>query len=90
MHDWYLQYRLRDFWRGDNDFRRRLLAENQVGGIVVKKHLVGPVDEDITNLGVYPDYFVREIEADSRFRKVFDNPAVAIYEFDAPGSPPVD
>lgn len=89
-HDWYLQYRLRDFWRGDNDFRLRLLAENRVGGLVVKKHLVGPVDEDITNLGVYPDYFVREIEADPRFRKVFDNPAVAVYAFDAPGSPPVD
>lgn len=89
-HNWYLQYRLRDFWRGDNDFRLRLLAENRVGGLVVKKHLVGPVDEDITNLGVYPDYFVREIEADPRFRKVFDNPAVAIYAFDAPGSPPGD
>ncbi len=89
-HDWYLQYRLRDFWRGNNDFRLQLLVQNGVGAIVVKKHLVGPVDRDIKNLGVYPDYFVAEIAADARFRKVFDNPALAIYEFDASGLPRLD
>ena len=89
-HDWYLQYRLRDFWRGDNDFRLQLLVKRKVGAIVVKKHLVGPVDRDIKNLGVYPDYFVDEIAADSRFRKVFDNSALAIYEFDASGLPRLD
>ena len=89
-HDWYLKYRLRDFWRGSNDFRLQLLVKRKVGAIVVKKHLVGPVDEKITNLGVYPDYFVKEIAADPRFRKVFDNRALAVYEFDAAGLPLLD
>ncbi len=90
QHEWYLKYRLRDFWRGDNDFRMRLLVKRGVGAIVVKKHLVGPVDREITNLGVYPDYFVKQIEADARFRKTFDNAALAVYEFDAAGLPPLD
>ena len=89
-HDWYLKYYLRDFWRGDNLLRLQLLAKRKIGAIVVKKHLVAPVDDEITNLGVYPDYFVPQIEADPRFRKVFDNPAVAIYEFDASGIPRLD
>jgi hypothetical protein len=83
-HDWYLGYKLREFWRGDNDYRLQLLATNHVGAIVVKKHLVAPVDTAITNLGVYPDYFVRDVEADGRFEKVFDNPAVSIYRYDSP------
>lgn len=87
-HDWYLKYRLREFWRGDNDFRLQLLAKNKIGAIVVKKHLVGPVDGDIKDLGVYPDYFVKQISEDPRFRRVFNNPSVVIYEFDAPVAAP--
>ena len=89
-HDWYLKYHLRDFWRGDNLLRLQLLVKRKIGAIVVKKQLIAPVDDRITNLGVYPDYFVPQIEADPRFRKVFDNPAVAIYEFDASGIPRLD
>jgi hypothetical protein len=89
-HEWYLKHYLRDFWRGDNLLRLQLLVKRKVGAIVVKKHLVARVDDEITNLGVYPDYFVPQLEADPRFRKVFDNPAVAIYEFDATGVPLLD
>ena len=89
-HDWYLKYHLRDFWRGDNLLRLQLLVKRKIGAIVVKKQLIAPVDDRITNLGVYPDYFVPQIEADPRFRKVFENPAVAIYEFDASGIPRLD
>lgn len=78
-HDWYLGYRLREFWKGDNDVRIAMLHEHGIGAIVVKKHLIAPVDEAITDLGVYPDYFVRDIKADPRFRKVFDNPEIAIF-----------
>ncbi len=78
-HQWYLAYHLREFWKGDNDTRIKMLHEYDVGVIVVKKHLIAPVDEAITDLGVYPDYFVRDIKADPRFRKVFDNPAVTLY-----------
>ena len=78
-HEWYLGYRLREFWKGDNDTRIDMLRHHGVGAIVVKKHLITPVDEAITDLGVYPDYFVRSIEADPRFRKVFDNAAVSVY-----------
>ncbi len=89
-HDWYLNYHLREFWRGDNEFRLKLLDRQNIGAIVVKKHLIEPVDQEITNLGVYPDYFVKQIEADARFRKTFDNAALAIYEFDASELPPLD
>lgn len=89
-HDWYLGYRLRDFWRADNDQRLQLLARRRIGAIVIKKHLVRPVDENITNLGVYPDYFVEQIEADARFRKIFDNTAVTIYEFNGPATMTVE
>lgn len=86
-HDWYLQYKLRDFWWGDNDYRLGLLAKNQIGAIVVKKHLVSSVDQAITNLGVYPDYFVHDLEKDPRFHKVFENSCASIYRFDASGGP---
>ncbi|OQX15704.1 MAG: hypothetical protein BWK76_12700 [Desulfobulbaceae bacterium A2] len=81
-HEWYLGYRLRDFWHADNDERLRLLAKYSIGAVVVKKHLVAPVDEAVTDLGVYPDYFVRQINNDPRFRKVFDNRAAMVYRID--------
>lgn len=78
-HRWYLKYHLREFWRADNDLRIAVLHRFGIGAIVVKKYLIAEVDEAITNLGVYPTYFVRQIEQDHRFRKVFDNKAVSIY-----------
>ncbi len=78
-HEWYLNYYLRDFWRADNDTRIEILVRNKVGAIVIKKHLIASVDESITNLGVYPDYFVRDIEKDRRFVKVFENKDITIY-----------
>jgi hypothetical protein len=78
-HEWYLGYHLREFWKGDNTARIALLNKYKVGAIVVKKHLVAAVDDRITDLGVYPTYFLKDIERDSRFTKVFDNSAVAIY-----------
>jgi hypothetical protein len=82
-HEWYLSYQLRDFWKASNDTRITMLQEHDVGAIVVKKHLVAPVDRDITNLGVYPDYFVEQINADARFPKVFDNPAASVFQVPA-------
>jgi len=78
-HRWDLNYHLREFWRADNDLRIAILQRFGIGAIVVKKHLIAEVDEAITNLGVYPTYFVRQIDQDPRFKKVFDNPAAAIY-----------
>ena len=78
-HDWYLNYHLREFWKGDNDARIAMLQRYRIGAVVIKKYLVGPVDDAITDLGVYPDYFVRDIKRDSRFRKVFDNTAISIF-----------
>jgi hypothetical protein len=80
-HEWYLGYKLRDFWRADNTTRIKMLQKYQIGAIVVKKYLIAPVDDKITNLGVYPDYFVSDIRKDPRFRKVFGNSSVAIYHF---------
>lgn len=78
-HDWYLDNRLREFWKADNDKRIEMLIEHSIGMIVIKKYLIAPVDEGISNLGVYPDYFVRQIDADKRFEKVFDNSQFVIY-----------
>jgi hypothetical protein len=79
-HEWYLNYHLRDFWRADNEQRLALLRRFRIGAVVVKKSLIAPVDENITNLGVYPDYFVRDLRSDQRFRKVFENSEVLIVE----------
>lgn len=82
-HEWYLNYYLRDFWRADNDTRIEILVRNKVGAIVIKKNLVATVDDEITNLGVYPDYFARDIENDRRFIKVFENKDIVIYSVPA-------
>lgn len=78
-HDWYLNYRLREFWKGDNDMRIRMLQQFRIGAVVIKKHLIADVDDAITNLGVYPTYFVRDLEKDSRFKKLFENSDVVIF-----------
>ncbi len=82
-HEWYLGYHLRDFWRADNTTRINMLQRYKIGAVVIKKHLVAPVDKEITNLGVYPDYFVQDIKKDSRFQKVFGNSRVVIYSIAA-------
>lgn len=83
-HEWYLGYRLRDFWRGDNDTRLAMLREFRVGAIVVKKHLVAPADAAFSNLGIYPEHVVRELRADPRFPAVFENDAILILALPAP------
>ncbi len=79
QHEWYLGYHLRDFWRADNDKRIQLLEDYDVSMVVIKKHLVAPVDDQITNLGVYPVEFVNEISVDERFDKVFSNSQLIMY-----------
>jgi len=78
-HEWYLGYRLREFWRGDNDMRIRMLHDYHIGAIVIKKWLISDVDEAITNLGVYPTRFVSDIRQDDRFTLAFENNDVAVY-----------
>ena len=79
-HDWYLGYKLREFWKGDNDTRIGMLKNHGIGAVVVKKHLIADVDDAITNLGVYPTYFVRDVEKDKRFRKLFENKDAVIFK----------
>lgn len=78
-HNWYLGYRLRDFWRSDNDARIEMLHHFGIGAIVIKKYLISEVDENITDLGVYPVEFVEEIHHDSRFILEYENPEYIIY-----------
>jgi hypothetical protein len=80
QHEWYLGYRLREFWRGDNNYRLKLLGKFNIDAVVVKKYLIAQVDPEITNLGVYPVYFVKEIDQDSRFVKIFENKNYVIYK----------
>ncbi|MCI5130881.1 MAG: hypothetical protein D3904_05015, partial [Candidatus Electrothrix sp. EH2] len=77
-HEWYMNYHLREFWRADNDLRLEILRRFHIGAIVVKKYLVAPVDKNITNLGVYPDYFVQDLQHDDRFYTVFENKDILI------------
>jgi hypothetical protein len=79
-HEWYLKYHLREFWRADNEVRAEVLRKFRIGAVVVKKHLVASVDKDITDLGVYPDYFVKDMRQDSRFPKLFENSEVVIFQ----------
>ena len=81
--NWYLDYHLREFWKGDNELRITMLHRYHIGAIVIKKHLVADVDDNITDLGVYPTCFVKDIERDRRFKMVFDNAQVAIYQVPA-------
>ncbi|MGD9873496.1 MAG: hypothetical protein AB7T27_04415 [Kiritimatiellia bacterium] len=78
-HDWYLGFRLKDFWKADNDGRMDMLRERDLGAIVIKKYLIGHLDDKMTNLGIYPDYFVRDIARDDRFSKVFENSDFTVY-----------
>jgi hypothetical protein len=79
QHEWYLGYRLRAFWKADNDERLRLLKKFNISLLVIKIYLIAPVDEEITNLGVYPNEFVRDINVDPRFKKVFENNQLMIF-----------
>jgi hypothetical protein len=78
-HEWYFAWRLKEFWKADNDGRIRMLHDFGVSAIVIKKYRVGPIDPQMNDLGIYPDFFVRDIEKDKRFTKVYDNPDVTIY-----------
>lgn len=79
QHEWYLGYQLRDFWRADNDERVRLLERYHVSVVVIKRHLVSTVNEQITNLGVYPVQFVKDIDDDLRFEEIFSNRELIMY-----------
>lgn len=79
-HEWYLNYYLRDFWRANNDERIQMLRKRGIGAIVIKKHLISSVDDEITNLGVYPDWFVNDLSEDRRFIKLFENRGIVIYQ----------
>ena len=78
-HEWYLGFKLREFWRGDNEKRLELLRQYNVGAIVIKKHLIAQVDELITNLGVYPPQFVIDLRADKRLTVGFENDDLLIF-----------
>lgn len=77
--EWYMNYKLREFWKADNDMRIRMLNQFGIGAVVIKKHLIGEVDEDIINLGVYPSFFVKDLRNDSRFENVFENDGILIF-----------
>lgn len=78
-HEWYLGYRLKDFWRGTNDQRIDMLHHYGIGAIVIKKHLISSVNDKVINLGVYPADFVRDIQKDPRFNKVYENSGYLIF-----------
>lgn len=82
-HDWYLGFRLKEFWKADNDVRIQMLRSADLGAIVIKKHLIGRLDDKMSNLGIYPDFFVRDISADSRFVRVFENSGFTVYSVSA-------
>ena len=52
-------------------------TSEQINTLATNVHLF---HQKINNLGVYPTFFVEEISEDSRFKKVFENDSVLIYE----------
>ncbi len=87
QHEWYLGYRLREFWRADDGKRIEMLRQFHVGAVVIKKHLIAPVDKAITNLGVYPPEFVHDLKNDPRFTRVFENKDLLIFQLSANSEP---
>lgn len=83
-HEWYLGYRLREFWRADNNQRLAMLDRYGIGAVVVKKHLIAPVNKEITNLGIYPPEFVDDLREDQRFSKGFENEELLIFYISQP------
>ena len=83
-HNWYLSYRLREFWRADNDTRIQMLQRMGIGAVVIKKHLIAEVGPEIINLGVYPTFFVEDLREDDRFENVFENKGVIIFKVPSP------
>ncbi len=83
-HEWYFNYRLREFWKSDNDERLRMLRKYRIGAIVIKKHLIARAGENFVNLGIYPVRFVKQIRRDPRFKEVFENEAVVIFRVPYP------
>jgi len=79
-HEWYLHYYLRDFWRAGNDSRIKTLQDQGIGAVVIKKNLIEEVDSSITNLGVYPTFFVKDLSNDVRFVRLFENSQIIIYQ----------
>lgn len=78
-HEWYLGYRLREFWRADNKKRIEMLQSFGIGAVVVKKQLIAEVDNEITNLGVYPTHFVDDLRKDPMFIKILENDDLLIF-----------
>lgn len=76
---WDLQYEIRDFWREGNDDRLKRLRRLGVDLIVIKKARIRDVGPGTPDLGAYPFSFVRDIESDDRFEKIFENNAVLIF-----------
>jgi len=85
-HEWYFSWRIKEFWKADNDGRIRMLHEFRLGAIVIKKYRVARIDPGMSDLGVYPDFFVRDIEGDKRFTRIYENSDVVIYLVPAPPS----
>jgi hypothetical protein len=85
QHEWYLGYRLRELWRSDNERRLELFRRYNVGAVVVKKHLIAVVDEEITNLGVYPPEFVEDLRGDARFKITFENNMLVVFFLESTG-----
>ena len=71
--------KLRDFWKSGNDDRLVIMRKKKVGAIVIKKWLVTSIDKDMNNLGVYPDFFVKQISEDPRFVKIYENQDILIF-----------
>ena len=78
-HEWDMDYGLQAFWGMPMEDRIKMLEAHQVGGVVVKKHLIAPVNDPKKDLGVYPPAFVEELKNSPAFEKVFNNEYMTIF-----------
>jgi hypothetical protein len=78
--EWYMDWRIREFWRANNDQRINMLHQFNIGAVVVKKHLISKSGIGLGGLGGYPERFVSDLTNDPRFEIVLENDGVIIFK----------
>jgi len=84
--DWYLGYAIQDLWSMSEVEQVQLFKQRNIGGVVVKKHLIAPVLDPRRDLGSYPPEFVERLRNSSFYETVFENEDLLIFYIKEPSS----
>jgi hypothetical protein len=89
-HDWYLDYAIQDFWTMTETEQLAVFRRRNIGGVVVKKHLIGPVRNPRRDLGSYPPEFVDSLRNSSSYQLVFENDELIVFYLNSAPLPAAD